>query len=648
MSDYLKKLNLPDDLKNLSIEELEKVSKEARKVLINAVSESGGHLASSLGVVELTVALHAVLDSPRDKIIWDVGHQAYSHKILTGRLDKITTIRQYGGLSGFTNREESIYDAFGAGHASTSLSAALGFAHARDLKKEKYSIAVVFGDGSLSGGLLFEALNNLEKLKSNLICILNDNDMSISKPVGSISRYITALRTNQTYLSVRKKFERLFSRIPKIGPHLWIALEKLIHRTRNIAMDMKAGAIFEELGLKYIGPVDGHNIPMLLGTLKFAKSTNGPVIVHVITQKGKGYRFAEKDPVAFHGLGPFDVKTGKLIDENESINAKKPQTYSAVFGETLVNLAKKDPSIIVITAAMTEGTGLKDFARKYPDRFFDVGIAEEHAVTFAGGLSAGGLKPIVAIYSTFLQRAYDQILHDVCLQNLPVVFALDRSGIVGEDGATHQGIFDISYLRHIPNLIIMSPKDEEELKCMLETAVTLKNPVAIRFPKGKIRGITKEEKTKLLNVGESEMLYASNFENSYNNKYDVVLFSIGKMAYTAKETAIRLNEKGYTVAVINARFVKPLDEKMLFKISQETDFIVTLEDNVLNGGFGSAVIESLEKMEITGKKIKRIGLPDKFIEHGSQDTLIEKYGLTPKDIENIIFSHIPIKHKMYA
>jgi len=603
MSTLLDKIKLPETLKELSAKQLEQISAEVRKKIIEVTSQTGGHVASSLGSVELAVALHAIYESPKDKILWDVGHQAYAHKILTGRLDRFDTLRQYHGLSGFPNKDESPHDVFTVGHASTSISQALGLAKARDLSGDKYSVVAVIGDGSLSGGLSFEGVNNVDGLKSNMIVILNDNEMSISKNVGAIASYLTEVSTSDTYRELRNRIEKLVKRIPRVGVSLFEAAKKLKDRTKHVVVSFKVDVIFEELGFKYFGPIDGHNIPLIMSTLHHAKEVQGPVIVHVLTKKGKGYAPAEAEPTRFHGTGPYEITTGKALNDNGR------QTYTAVFGKTMAELSEKNSKIVAITAAMIDGTGLEEFAKRFPERFFDVGIAEEHAVTFAGAMARGGFKPVVAVYSTFLQRAYDEIIHDVCLQNLPVVFAIDRAGIVGEDGATHNGIFDIAYLRCIPNLTVMAPGDDLELEEMLEYAIKHDGPVAIRYP----RGTAQTADRKSLRVA------------SQGSR--VTIIAIGSMVYPAREAAQKLGD----AKVVNARFIKPLDKDLIINAVKGAEKVVTVEEGVLEGGFGSAILELLAEKGIKTPVI-RIGLPSEFIEHGKREQMLEKYGLTAEGI----------------
>lgn len=608
MSTLLDKIKLPETLKELSTRQLEQVSSEIRQKIIDVTSRTGGHVASSLGAVEIAVALHASFESPRDKILWDVGHQAYAHKILTGRLDSFATLRQEGGMSGFPNASESPHDIFTVGHASTSISQALGLAKARDLNGDRHSVIAVIGDGSLSGGLAFEGVNNVDGLKTNMIVILNDNEMSISKNVGAISNYLTQVSTSDAYIELRNRIEKLVKRVPRVGISLFEAAKKLKDRTKHIVVSFKVDVIFEELGFKYFGPIDGHNIPLIMSTLHHAKEVPGPVLIHVLTRKGKGYPPAEKDPTRFHGTGPYDMETGKPLNGN----GKK--TYTSVFGESLTKLAEKDPKIVAVTAAMIDGTGLEEFAKKFPDRFFDVGIAEEHAVTFAGAMARGGYKPVVAVYSTFLQRAYDKIIHDVCLQNLPVIFAIDRAGIVGEDGATHNGIFDIAYLRCLPNMVVMAPGDDSELEKMLALAVKHDGPVAIRYPRGAAPSFEVKSSPNI-ELGNAEILFG-------NPHSEICIIALGSMVQPSIEAARRLGN----CQVINARFVKPLDRELITKAAQASKQIVTVEEGVLEGGFGSAVAELLNR------PVLRLGLPSEFIEHGKREEILQKYGLTAERI----------------
>ncbi|MBI5700741.1 1-deoxy-D-xylulose-5-phosphate synthase [Candidatus Saganbacteria bacterium] len=641
MDRLIDEIKLPDALKQLSAKQLEQVSQDVRSLIIDVTSKAGGHVAGSLGAVELAVALHASFESPRDKIIWDVGHQAYAHKILTGRKDNFNTLRQYKGISGFPNIDESPHDIFTVGHASTSISQALGLAHARDLNNENNSVVAVIGDGSLSGGLAFEGMNNAGALKTNMIVILNDNAMSISKNVGALSNYLVAVKTSDIYIDLRDRIEKVVKRLPK-GGSLIDATRKLIDRTRHIVMSFKVDVIFEELGFNYFGPIDGHNIPLLLSTFHHAREIKGPVLIHVLTKKGKGYKPAEDDPTRFHGTGPFDILTGKPV--NGKTNAP---TYTQIFGQTVTKLAEKDPKIAAVTAAMIDGTGLDEFAGKFPKRFFDVGIAEEHAVTFCGALARGGQKPVVAIYSTFLQRAYDEMIHDVCLQKAPVVFAIDRAGIVGDDGATHNGVFDMAFLKTVPNLTMMAPSDENELQHMLFTAFQINGPVSIRYPRGESVGVKLDSELKSIEIGKGEISFISKIQNSKSEtnsnhqktKSKICIIAIGSMVYPSIEAAKLLEKDDIDCTVINARFIKPLDEKLILKTIKLSDKVVTVEEGVLIGGFGSSILDLLSDNKINIPAM-RIGIPDKFIEHGKRSIILENLGLTAQGIYKSIFEGI--------
>lgn len=571
----LENINSPEDLKKINIESLPELAEEIRNLIIKTVSKTGGHLAPNLGVVELTIAMHYVFNSPEDKFIFDVSHQCYIHKILTGRKDKFHTLRQHKGISGFTSIKESPHDCYGTGHASTSISAALGIAKARDIKNERYKVIALLGDGSLTGGLAYEGINNLGHLGLDMTVILNDNKMSISPNVGAMARYLNTLSVTA-------------------------------HEKRSLK------TIFHELGFTYLGPFDGHNIKALIETLKKSKQIKGPILIHVKTVKGKGYPHAENNKPKFHGLGPFNLDNGE-VHKNSDI-----PTYTKIFSQTLVKLAEKNKNIIAITAAMPSGTGLDEFGKNFPERFFDVGIAEQHAVVFAAGLAVKGLKPFCAIYSTFLQRAYDQVLHDVCLQNLPVVFCLDRAGIVGDDGPTHHGCYDLSYLRLIPNIVIMAPKDENELQHMLYTASNHNSPIAIRYPRGEAVGVNLDNEFKNLEIGKAELI---------QDGTDALILTIGPTLHIAKQAI----KEFPNIALVNARFVKPLDENLILDLAKKKQNIITIEENCLNGGFGSAVSELLHKHNIKAN-VKSIGVPDKFIEHGSTDLLKKKIGLSKENI----------------
>ena len=606
----LETINSPSDLRKVPAADLPKLVDELRETIIGTVSKTGGHLAPSLGVVDLTVALHYAFDTPRDKIIWDVGHQAYAHKLLTGRRDQFKTLRQYGGISGFPKREESPYDNFNVGHASTSISAALGMVAARDIKGEDFRVVAVIGDGSISAGLAFEGLNQAGHLKKNLIVILNDNEMSISPNVGALSAYLNRMMTGNFYTKLRQETKQFLQNIPRVGESMFNIAKKAEESIKGF---MAPGLLFEELGFQYVGPIDGHRMDHLLETFRNIKDFTWPVLVHVITKKGKGCEFAESNPSQFHGTPPFDPETGKAV-----VKKQKVMSYTDVFGRTMVKLAEDNDKVVAITAAMCDGTGLEQFAAQYPDRFFDVGIAESHGVTFACGLAAEGMRPVTAIYSTFMQRAYDQVVHDLCLQNLPVTLALDRAGIVGEDGPTHHGVFDIAYLRHLPNMVIMAPKDENELQHMLKTALEYHGPAALRYPRGTGLGVPMDQELKLLSIGKGEVLQDGD---------DVVIIAIGNMVRPAQEAGERLKAGGISAAVVNARFVKPLDEELILRLAKMTGRIVTVEEHVLQGGFGSAVLECFENNRLSAVKTLRIGLPDRFIEHGTQAVLRQKYGL---------------------
>jgi 1-deoxy-D-xylulose-5-phosphate synthase len=619
----LEDIQSPDDIKKLGLEELSGLSEELRELIIERVSINGGHLSSNLGVIELSIALHYVFDTPHDKIIWDVGHQSYTHKLLTGRYKKFSSLRKFNGISGFPNISESPHDAFGTGHSSTSISAATGIIEARDKKGEHYKVIAVIGDGAMTSGLAFEGLNHAGHLKKDLIVILNDNEMSISKNVGALSAYLTRILTGERFQKFKKTSQAFVENIPKLGGHFSKLAKKAEETIKGLFLP---GILFEELGFNYIGPIDGHDIGLLIETLRNVKTSESPTLVHVITKKGKGYEFSEKDPCIFHGVGPFEIETGHPIS-NGSLDSL---TYGDIFAQKLTELAEVNPFIVAITAAMKEGTGLGCFEDKFPDRFYDVGIAEPHAVTFAAGLAIAGMRPVVAIYSTFLQRAYDEIVHDICIQKLPVVFAIDRAGIVGEDGATHQGVFDLSYLRHIPNLTIMAPKDGLELRDMLDLALRLKGPSAIRYPRGRTNSSLSFSALPL-HEGEAEIL---------RDGSAIALVALGSTVRHALMASERLEKEGISALVANMRFVKPMDTAMLISIASKVNKIITIEDNVIAGGFGSAVIEALNHMEITDVKIKMLGLPDKFIEHGSQAELMGKYGIDEEGIYNSALSFI--------
>lgn len=617
----LEDIEFPQDIKKLNHNQLNQLADEIREFLIEKVSKTGGHIASNLGVVELTLALHYVFNMPYDKIIWDVGHQAYVHKILTGRKKSFDTLRKYEGLSGFPKPNESKYDIFGTGHSSTSISAALGFACARDIKTEKYDVVAIIGDGALTGGMAFEALNDAGNSNKNIIVVLNDNEMSISQNVGGLSSYLSKIRTEPAYLNLRDDMGNAVKKIPAIGQNIFKSTEKLKDSIKYLFLIQ--GMLFEELGFTYLGPIDGHNIDGMIDVLKRAKNINGPVLVHVVTKKGKGYCFAEKNPDIFHGIDAFDIKTGNKI-------ANSKVTYSNVFGEEIVSEAYENDKIVAITAAMRDGTGLKEFSERFPRRFFDVGIAEQHGVTFSAGLAANGLKPVLVLYSTFLQRGYDQVVHDVCIQNLPVVFAIDRAGIVGEDGETHQGVLDISYLRAIPNMTIVSPKDIKEFRHLLRWCFKYnKGPVAIRYPRGGDNAIELKEVNQI-SYGKWEIVK--------EGKGPVVL-AVGKMVQTACMIEDKLLRHGVDISVVNCRFIKPMDYLMLDNIFKEAPFIITIEDNYISGGFGSGVLEYASKKGYKGKIIN-LGYPDEFITHGSTDILYKKYCLDCDGLFDTIYKNI--------
>ena len=608
----LDKINKPNDIKKIKPEEYNALADEIRQFLIESISKTGGHLASNLGVVELTMALHIVFDLPKDKLIWDVGHQSYTHKILTGRKNQFNKLRKYGGMSGFPKRNESDYDAFDTGHSSTSISAGLGYASARDITGENYNVISVIGDGALTGGMAFEALNNAAALKKNFIIVLNDNSMSISENVGGISRLLDDVRSSYSYYDLKEDVKNTLHKLPK-GDAI---VEKIKKTKNNIKQFIVPGQIFEDMGIQYLGPVDGHNIHKLIKIFNIAKRIDSPVLVHVVTQKGHGYAPAEKNPSRFHGIGPFDIKTGKNLSES------KGASYSSVFSQKICDIAKNDDAVVAITAAMPDGTGLAKFKKWFPDRFFDVGIAEEHAVTFSAGLAAGGMKPIFAVYSSFLQRAFDQILHDVCMQQLHVVFAVDRAGLVGSDGETHQGIFDLSFLSTIPNMTVVAPKNAWELEAMLEFALEeFYGPIAIRYPRGvAYTGFAKH--TQPIEYGKSELLHEGR---------DICIMAVGSMIETAVTVSERLKEYNIDATVINARFVKPIDEEMICSISKNHNLLVTLEENVYTGGFGEAVSRYTQINNLDIRTLQ-IALPDDYIEHGNVDILRHEAGIDSETV----------------
>ena len=602
----------PEELKSLPPEELKKLSQEIREFLIEKISHTGGHLASNLGVVELTIALHLTFNLPEDKVIWDVGHQSYTHKILTGRMAEFDELRQYGGLSGFPKRKESPYDSFDTGHSSTSISAGLGIALGRDLKGLDYKVVSVIGDGALTGGMAYEALNNAARMKRNFIIVLNDNNMSISENVGGMSRYLNGLRTGSGYNDLKKNVADALDRIPVVGS---VMIDKIKRTKNSIKQLFIPGMLFENMGITYLGPVDGHNIPALCKVLREAQKLDHAVLVHVITKKGKGYRPAEKNPSHFHGVGPFDVDTGKPLSE------QKNPSYTDVFSRKICQLGEQYPNLVAVTAAMPDGTGLTAFGKKYPHRFFDVGIAEAHAVTSAAGMAAAGLKPVVAVYSSFLQRAYDQILHDVCIQNLPVLFAVDRAGLVGSDGETHQGIFDYSFLTSIPNMSVMAPKNMWELRAMLEFAMEYDRPLAVRYPRGEAyRGL--RDFRQPVAYGKGEMRY---------EEKDIALLAVGSMVSTGEHVREKLKKEGYACSLANGRFVKPIDIELIDRLAGNHGLIVTLEENVLQGGYGLAVTAYIHQ-NYPHIKVLNVALPDDYVEHGNVSILREGLGIDSDSI----------------
>lgn len=608
----LEKIQKPNDIKKIPADQLPALAEEIRKFIIESLSKTGGHLASNLGVVELTIAMHRVFDLPKDKLIWDVGHQSYTHKILTGRKDGFETLRREGGISGFPKRSESDCDVFDTGHSSTSISAGVGYVRARELKKENYSVVSIIGDGALTGGMAYEALNNAASLKSNFIIVLNDNEMSITENVGGMSSYLSGLRTASAYTGFKMDVTKALNRIPGIGPGMVDAMRKTKSSIKQIIIP---GMLFEDMGLTYLGPVDGHNIPQLIKTFQEAKRFEGPILVHVLTQKGRGYEPAMRHPARFHGAGPFDVKTGLPV-------GKSNPTYTDVFSTVMRKMGDRRKDVAAVTAAMMTGVGLKRFSNMFPDRCFDVGIAEEHAVTFAAALSLGGITPVVAIYSSFLQRAYDQIMHDVCMQNLHVVFAIDRAGLVGYDGETHHGIFDLSYLGSMPNMTILAPKNLWELSDMIKFAVDYDGPIAVRYPRGEAYTGLKEFRAPIC-LGKSEVIHAGS---------RVALLAVGSMVKMAEEVQKQLKERmDMDAALVNARFVKPIDEELLRSFADTYELVVTLEENVKDGGFGERVLAFAEEEDLPfGVEI--IALPDRFIPHGSVSYQMKQVGFTPEDI----------------
>ncbi len=611
----LKKINSPADLKGLSLHEMERLAQELRQEIIETVSKTGGHLAPSLGVVELTIAAHYVFNTPQDKIIWDVGHQGYAHKLLTGRRQAFHTLRTYGGISGFPKRSESPYDTFDTGHSSTSISAGLGISTAKSLKGEKDKVIAVIGDGSMTAGMAFEGLNQAGDNQKDLIVILNDNAMSIAPNVGAFSSFLSRKRTGRRFVTLKKEMENFLRSLPGVGENILSLARK---SEDSLVTFFTPGMLFEAFKFTYIGPINGHRLDRLIETLKNTRYMDGPILVHVLTKKGKGYVPAENDPAHFHGVGCFEIPTGSPRKKD----CHTPPSYTEVFGETMVEMGRKNKKVFAITAAMPEGTGLSLFGESYPERFLDVGIAEQHAVTFAAGLATEGFRPVVAIYSTFLQRAYDQIVHDVCLPNLPVVFAVDRGGLVGEDGPTHHGLFDVTYLRSLPNMTVMAPKDENELRHMIHTALQHQGPVAIRYPRGAGIGVPLDSEYKTIPMGQSEVVKQGE---------DLMMLALGSMVAPCLAAAASLEKEGISVCVINCRFVKPLDNTIA-ELAASLKKVLVVEENTRQGGLGGAILERFNDLGLEGIRIKRLGLPDKFIEHGPLGVLKKNYGL---DVESI-------------
>jgi len=614
----LEKIEQSSDIKKLKEEDYPVLAEEIRQFLLEKISHTGGHLASNLGVVELTMALHLAFDLPTDKIIWDVGHQSYTHKLLSGRKDGFDELRQFGGMSGFPKRKESPYDAFDTGHSSTSISAGLGIAQAREIMGDSYSVVSIIGDGALTGGMAYEALNNAAQMKKNFIIVLNDNEMSISKNVGGMSKYLSNVRTKESYAELKLNVVKGLSSIPFVGK----GLSNGLYTVKNLIKQLFVpGMLFEDMGITYLGPVDGHNVKEMIRVFKEAKRVRHAVLVHVLTKKGKGYEPAEKNPARFHGVEPFDIATGKPLKE------KKYPSYTDIFSEKICSLAQNNKKLVAITAAMPDGTGLSKFAAKYPERFFDVGIAEAHAVTSAAGMAAAGLKPVVAVYSSFLQRGYDQVLHDVCIQNLPVLFAIDRAGLVGSDGETHQGIFDISFLSLVPGMSIMAPKNLWELQDMLEFGMEFNGPLAVRYPRGQAyRGL--EGFSAPIEYGRAEMLY---------EEKDIALFALGSMVSTGEHVREKLKEKGYSCTLVNARFVKPLDTDMIDRLCRSHRLIVTMEENVLRGGMGMCATRYIHE-HYPEIRVIQIALPDAYVEHGNVSVLREMLGIDSDSVIRRIFS----------
>jgi 1-deoxy-D-xylulose-5-phosphate synthase len=620
MSDFLKGIGSPADLKKLQIEDLPLLAEEIRAEIIRVIARNGGHLGASLGAVELTISLHYVFDAPKDKIVWDTGHQAHGHKILTDRRDTFHTIRLKNGISGFPSRSESPYDTFGVGHASTSISAALGMAVARDLSGEDHRVIAVIGDGALSGGIAFEAINNAGNLKTDLLVILNDNKMSIAKNVGALSQYLTAVTSGRVYNRLEADVWELLGAIPRVGGKT----QKLVHKIKeSIKTLIVPGMLFETLGFRYFGPVDGHNVEFLVKTLRDLKNLKGPILLHAITEKGKGFAHADKDSTRCHGVSSFD----KIPGDREKKKKNSRPSYTGVFSKTLIRLARENPRIVAITAAMPDGTGLKGFGQEFPERFFDVGIAEQHAVTFAAGLATQGMIPVAAIYSTFLQRAYDQVIHDVGLQSLPVRIVMDRAGLVGDDGPTHHGVFDVGYLRMVPNFVIMAPKDENELQHMLKTMIEHgSGPTALRMPRGSGLGVTMEEDLIALPIGKAEVVREGR---------DIVMLAYGACVYPTVSAADLLGGRGVRATVVNARFAKPLDTALFDQLLSSGPPVLTVEENARAGGFGSAVLEHLADTGYEPNRVKSLGIPDRYMVHAPQADLLADVGLTPENIAQI-------------
>nr|WP_275983784.1 1-deoxy-D-xylulose-5-phosphate synthase [Paenibacillus hamazuiensis] len=621
----LEQINQPDDLKRLSVEQLQQLAEETREFLIKNLSVTGGHLSSNLGIVELTIALHYLYNSPVDKFIFDVGHQSYVHKMFTGRKDQFHTLRKYKGLCGFIKRSESEHDVWEAGHSSTSLSAAMGMAIARDLKGEHNRVIAIIGDGALTGGMAFEALNHIGHEKKNLMVILNDNEMSIAPNVGALHNYLGKIRSDKHYMKAKEEVEYLLKKIPAVGNTLAKTVEKLKDSLKYLLV---SGVLFEELGLTYFGPVDGHNIPLLLDTMKQADKVSGPVLVHVITLKGKGYSPAEEDSHAWHGASPYKIESGKML------KSAGPPMYTEVFGKTLIELAEQDPRVVAVTPAMPGGSGLLGFAAKFPKRMFDVGIAEQHAATLCAGLATGGIKPVFAVYSTFLQRAYDQVVHDICRPNLNVIFAIDRAGFVGPDGETHQGVYDIAFLRSIPNMVLMMPKNENELRHMLKTAIDYNDgPIAVRYPRINGVGVAMDDELVPIPIGKWEV---------HREGDAAAILAVGPMVQIAEEAAEQLGKEGVRVRIVNARFIKPLDEKMLLELAGERMRIITIEEGSVQGGFGSAVLEFYSQQNLLSQlTVKTVGIPDYFVEHGSVAEQRQEVGLTAERIVTEVRALLP-------